>query len=124
MIDPPGEHPSPRKGPRNGGPREGKEESGCGAENLGHPNGALQIPRFARNDKKERAVVRRERLLGSKCGDVHDVTHRRDLGNEVNVPTFSERPSGRVSVFEDLCRRPLGDYFVCPGILSWNPSVD
>jgi hypothetical protein len=34
--------------------------------NLGHPNGALQIPGFARNDNKEKVVARGEPLPKEK----------------------------------------------------------
>jgi hypothetical protein len=56
--------------PGTAGPQlRSHEVSGCRTVNLGHPNGALQIPRFAptarrgrRNNKKEKVVAREEPL--------------------------------------------------------------
>ena len=47
--------------------QDDKRESGWRTVNLGHPNGALQIPRNARNDKKGRAVERK-RIVAEGLG--------------------------------------------------------
>jgi hypothetical protein len=47
--------------------RDDKGRGGCIPLDLGHPKGAPQIPRCARNDKKERAAVRKGRLLKERA---------------------------------------------------------